>query len=118
MTPENIIMAAVDEVKYLDCTLASIEYPELYLDKVLRAIYTRLKDRSEAMVFLDDYLDKIRMEEHHFEAFLVPRIQKLYEALYHQLLDRRVYRNDGSLPYSYGGRESTRIVILSYEESN
>jgi hypothetical protein len=116
MIPENIILHAVEELKYLDCTLIGIDYPELYLDKVLRAIYARLKDRSEAMVFLEDYLDVVRQSEPTFEDFLVPKIRKLYEALYHQLLDRKIYRSDGSLPYIYGGRESTRVVILSYCE--
>jgi hypothetical protein len=114
MAPENIIMAAVEEVKSLDCTLIGIAYPEVYLDKVLEAIYERIRNRSEAMIQLDEYLDELRAKEYHFENFLVPKIQKLYEALYHQLLDKRIYRKDGSLPYVYAGRESTRLVILAY----
>lgn len=113
MKPENIVMFAVDEVKALDYTLITMQKPEVYLDKILRAIYIRLRNRSEAMTLLEDYLDHLRMEEYIFEEFLIPRVQDLYEALYHQLLDIKVYLSDGKLPYVYGGRDSTRLVFLS-----
>lgn len=117
MTPENIIMDAVDEVSILDSWLGHFDYPEHHVDKIMQSIYSRLRNRSEALCLLDEYVDAVTLAEYYQEERLVqigPAVGNLYRALYHQLIDKKIYHPNGKLAYEYGGRNKTRTVFLSY----
>lgn len=116
MTPEFIVMDAVDEVSILDTWLGHHNYPEHHVDRVLRAIYVRLKDRSAALTHVDEYLEYLYTREYqpHEMEQIGPAVANLFKALYHQLLDIRVYHPNGRMYYDYGGRHRNRTLILSY----
>ncbi len=112
--PFIIVVDAVEELGTLDSYLASFGYAESFTDKILSAIYERLYLRSEAMVELEDYLDRVLHEEYQYGEVLVPCIRKLYEACYHQLLDKQIYRADGKFPYVYESRMGNRTILFAY----
>lgn len=118
MTPEYLVLDAVDEVSILDTWLGHHNYPEHHVDRVLTAIYRRLRNRSEALCLVDDYLDYLHTREYaaHEMEQIGPAIRNLFKASYHQLLDIRIYHPNGRMYYDYGGRphRKNKTLILSY----
>lgn len=115
MTPRVIVMDAVEEVQSFDGVLITCQRPEKQLDIFLDRIYVMLADRSEAPILMQEYLDKLRYGDLNGE-FIAPHFEKLFEASYHQLLDSKIYRDSGKLPYVYGSRMGYRTIILTYSE--
>lgn len=115
MIPGVIVMDAVEEVQAFDGILITCQRQETELDKFLRDIYNLLHDRSEAPIVLQEYLDKLRYGDLNGEI-IAPRLEKLFEASYHQLLDSKIYRDNGKLPYVYDSRMGYRTIILTYTE--
>jgi hypothetical protein len=113
MTPEIIILDAVDEVGTVDSYLGMYGFKESYTDKVLRDVYESLHKHNEANLKLEQYLEKILREEQEYGELIVPWIRRLHEAMLHQLLDKQIYRWDGVLPYRYERRMGNRTIFLA-----
>jgi hypothetical protein len=117
MIPEYLVMDAVDEVSILDTWLGHWNYPEHHVDRILGAIYQRLKNRSEAMCLLDEYLEYLSQRQYapHEMDMIGPSVTNLFKASYHQLLDIRVYHPNGRMYYDFGGRQHrNKTLILAY----
>lgn len=117
-TPSIIILDAVDELGIVDSYLGMYGFKESYTDKVMRDVYELMRKQAEAPLKLEEYLDKVRREEIEYGELLVPWITKLFDAVYHQLLDKRIYRWDGVCPYRYERRLGNRTIFLALKGIN
>lgn len=117
-TPTIIILDAPEELGILDAYLGSLGYKEAYTDKVLRDMYASFHRRAEALSLFEQYIEQFRREELQFGEVLEPSIRKLHAAALEQLLDKRIYRSDGVLPYRYERRMDNRTIILSLKGIN
>jgi hypothetical protein len=115
MIPAIIIMDAVEAVQTFDNVLITCQRPENELDKFLKAVYNLLADRSEAPIVFQEYLDKLRFTDLNGE-FIGQALEKLFEASYHQLIDSKIYRENGKLPYVYESRMGYRTILLTYTD--
>jgi hypothetical protein len=113
--PSVIILDAVDEVSLFDSALMTCGRDERVLDKFLTRVYAALADRSEAPFVMDEYLERFRFEDFNGE-FLAPRLDKLFKACFHQLLDKQIYRDNGRFPYVYDSRMGYRTIVLTYTD--
>jgi hypothetical protein len=113
MTPDIIILDAVDEVGIVDSFLGMYGFNEKYTDKVLRDVYEHLQRFEDAALKLELYLIKILREEQEYGELIVPWVRKLHGAILQQLLDQQIYRQDGVLPYRYERRLGNRTLFLS-----
>jgi hypothetical protein len=115
MVPGFVLVPAVDELSILDSWLGHFNYPEVRVDRFLETIYERLRQRSEAMCLLEEYLEQLRNRYSAWELERIgPAVHDLYRALYYQLMDKKLYRPDGTLQYGYGGRRKNELIILSF----
>lgn len=117
-TPSIIILDAVEELGTLDSYLGMYGFSEAYTDKLLKDVYVQLHKQVEAPLKLEAYLEKILREEQQYGEVLVPWIRKLFEAAYHQLLDKQIYRWDGVCPYRYERRMGNRTIFLALKGIN
>jgi hypothetical protein len=115
MIPAVIVMDAVEELQAFDGILITCQRPEKELDKFLREIYNLLADRSEAPIVFQEYLDRLRYNDLNGEI-IGARLEKLFEASYHQLIDSKIYRDNGKLPYVYESRMGYRTILPTYAE--
>jgi hypothetical protein len=59
----------------------------------------------------EEYLERVQQR---YGEGLVAQVCKLYDASYHQLLDKLIYPRNGPLPYLYESRMGCRTILLAY----
>jgi hypothetical protein len=111
--PNYLVLEAPEQIRLLDATLHRRGYHDYFLEKLLKNTVNALKNRSDAPLVLEEYIEKVKYEEYVLGEIIALHLDKIGTQVYHALLDWGLYPPSGKLPYSY--HDWDNVLILSFD---